>query len=284
METIVSAHKITTDKEFSFDPTIYSKFKYGCVSSTVAMAEELVRTFLQYDRKYNLIDQDTELVIIPYAYRSIPSAATFLAENVKTILNWHLHNIGMNPVSSTKMHRQVVCEPDYGKLSQEERENVLSKEILSLNEEVIKNKFVLFVDDIRVTGAHERVVQKMVNKYSHTAYMHLYYAEAAPSIPPHVEDILNKYAIKHLNNLIEILEGKHYLSARMVKEILRMEERLFNRFLEATNNIDLFTNIVNQSIAEGYDKLPSFKHNFNHLKNILKNEFHKSAQTASNQS
>jgi hypothetical protein len=279
MENIVSAHKITNDKEFSFDPTIYSKFKYGCVSSSVAMAEELVRTFLHHDKLYNIVDEDTEIVIVPYAYRSIPSAATFLADNIRLILNWHYHNKGLCPVSSTKIHREVICEPDFGTLSEEERNEILSNERLSLNEDIVKNKFVLFVDDIRVTGAHERLVESMINTYPHKSHIHLYYAETAPGIVPTIENTLNKFYVKGGEELVEILSSKHYMAARMIKEILRLDRGNISRFVNSFSTLDLFINIINHAIAEGYDKLSTFKNNFNYLKNIVKHEFDKSEET-----
>lgn len=294
MKNIVSAHKITSTNEFTFDPSLYSKFKYGCASSAIAMAEEMVVSLLEYDKKYNLIDEDTEIVIVPSAYRTVPSAATFLADNMRLMLNWHFHNKGLNPVSTAKMNRETVYEGDYGKLTASDRQEVLSKETLTLNGSAVKGKLVLFVDDIRITGTHEALIEKMMydnNCYTSNNYMYIYYAATVPSIPANIEDMLNKFGVRTPVDMAEIFGNRHHLSARMIKDILRLSEPDLAQFLIATApenehdiNVDLVINLINNSIAEGFDKLPSFKHNFNYLKNIVKHELNKSKETAGYQS
>lgn len=294
MENVVSAHKINSTNEFTFDPSVYSKFKYGCAASAVAMAEEMVVSFLDYDKKYNLIDEDTEIVIVPSAYRTVPSAATFLADNIRLMLNWHFHNKGLKPVTTTKMHRETSYEGDYGKLPVNERKEVLSKESLSMHPRSISGKIVLFVDDIRVTGTHELLIEDMMDKHANYAaynYIYLYYAITTPDLPPHIEDMLNKFGVRGPLEMAAIFGERHHLSARMIKDILRLDMEDLNTFLIATTpyksdhiNVDLVINLVNNSIAEGFDKLPSFKNNFNYLKNIVKHELNKSKETASYQS
>lgn len=284
MEKTLATHKVIRPDSLSFDPLVYSKFKYGCVDSAVSMAKEMVKTFIDYDNTYNLTDTSTKLVIASPAHRRVPSAANILAENVYLMLNWYLHNKGYNPAEMLRVNRERVYEQDYATLSADDRKKLLDTEVLSLNERMVKDRTIIFVDDIRVTGVHENMLERVINTYPHEKHIFLYYAECNKGINPTIEDSLNKNAIDSMHDTVNILRNPHILNARMIKDLLRISASEARVFAGLVNNPKLFVNIVNNCIAEGYDKVPGFRQNFNYFKNIVSDEFNKLKETAGNQS
>ncbi len=288
MEKTLAVHKIRVGDDPTFDTNLYSKFKYGSTEAANRMAIEMVKVFVEHDTKYNIIDIDTKVCIASPAHKRVPSAANKLADDIYLMLNWYLHNKGYEASEQLRVYREAIYEEDYATLSAINRQRLLSTERLSVNEEKIRDKFVIFIDDIRVTGTHEKLVEDMVKTYPHSGHIHLYYAECEEGVDPNIENTLNKGCVRDYNDIIEVLGGEHILNARMIKDILRMSAGEITQFREAyrrrTSSIGFFVNLVNSCIAEGYDKIPSFRQNFIYLKNIVKHEFNKPKETACNQS
>lgn len=275
---MISPHKITKEGA-EFDGYVYSKFKFGCVKSTAIMAHEMIKSFMEYDNKYNFIDQDTQVAVVGPAFKRIPSAGWLLAEYFTNQLNWYLHNKDLPIADLVKMTRTKIHEKDFGTLNLEERRAIMDEEAFSMtiDESRVKGKSLIFVDDVRITGSHENAVKRVLGTYPHDNHVFMYYAMADHGIRPSIENDLNRKYVNNFSRMIEILGHPHTMNARMVKDILRLSVEGANHLVRLMKP-EIAFNIVNLAIAEGYDKFDSFKESFAVFKGIVNTEIRARAQ------
>lgn len=270
-----SLHKIHYKDSLSFLPKEYSKFKFGC--KTIAknygyqLAEGFISSVLGSGYAYRP-SNDQQIVVVSSPYCFIPTA-TFAMKDyfVQKLNNW-LCNRGINPVQETKIHRTITYKEDYGALSAEQRLNLIKNDSFHIDKEFIKDKFVLFLDDIKITGSHEIMVQNMVNKYELKCdYMFLYFAELADkSIDPNIENYLNYYYVKSLLHLDKIIKNENFmLNTRVVKYILCAPYEEFKSFIQY-QSVKLVTTIYHLAIGNSYHLIEDYKKNLDYIKQLIK--------------
>jgi hypothetical protein len=268
MVATYSLHKIHSSAEFGFSPGLYSRFKFGDGIAARHFGEALADGFIEYLKKHPICEQ---LVVISSPYSFIPTATCAMKDHFVHRLNHYLAESGFSVVQETKVHRTITYKEDYGELNAEERMRLIGNDSFHIDKAFLAGKTLLFLDDIRITGSHERMIRKMAAEYglSNTMYM-LYFAELADlSIHPNIENTLNYYEVKSIFDLDRIINGEDFrINTRLVKYILNYEHGSFRLFIQ--DQTDAFIRqLYHMAIGNGYHLMENYEPNLTYIKNHL---------------
>ncbi|KAA2244433.1 hypothetical protein F0L74_00145 [Chitinophaga agrisoli] len=275
--TSYSLHKITDAGNFGFSPDEYSRFKFGDDAVAEKYGVNLADGFIEHHLRGRKVPQ---LVIVSSPYSFIPTATFAMKNHFMFRLNRWLAANG-NPVAQeTKVHRTITYKEDYGELDAAQRLQLIGNDSFHIDREFLAGKKVVFLDDIRITGGHERMILKMVAAYNLTneIYM-LYFAELMnKSIPPNIENHLNYHYVKSIFHLEPIIQGEHFfINTRIVKYILNYDFDSFCIFLQ--NQTHKFVNLLyNMALGNGYHTIEAYQQNLDFIHQYLFNRKYKSIE------
>lgn len=270
-----SLHKIQHADHFGFHADDYSRFKFGDDAVAKRFGKELAQGFIRGFLEDNLIAEQIVVISSPYCF--IPTA-TFAMKNyfVYELNHWLVENDRM-VVQEAKVHRTITYKDDYGALSAEERIKLIGNDSFHIDRDFLKDKVLFFLDDIKITGSHEKMIMKMVKDYGlkNDIFM-LYYAELVNhDIHPNIENFLNYHQVKSIFDLDDIIKsGNFCFNTRIVKYILNCDFSSFSIFLERQTD-DFITGLYNLSLGNSYHTIECYSKNLNFIKNYLKNKNYK---------
>lgn len=270
-----SLHKIHNTDHFGFEPDDYSRFKFGDEQVAKSFGKDLADGFIRYYLTENFITGQIVVISSPYCF--IPTA-TFAMKNyfVSQLNRWLVEHGGL-AVQEAKVHRTITYKEDYGALSAEDRMTLIGNDSFHIDKDFLEGKTLLFLDDIKITGSHERMILKMVKEYGLKNDIHmLYFAELMnKDIHPNVENHLNYHQIKSIFDLEEIIQGGNFcINTRIVKYILNCDFNSFSIFLERQST-DFINNLYDLSLGNSYHTIESYSENLNYLKNYIHNNNYK---------
>ena len=270
-----SLHKIESTSHFGFDPDDYSRFKFGDDLVARTFGRDLADAFIRYYLADHLISGQIVVISSPYSF--IPTA-TFAMKNyfVSQLNRWLVEN-GAQSVQEAKVHRTITYKEDYGELSAEQRLNLIGNDSFHIDKDFLNGKTLLFLDDIRITGSHEKMILKMAKEYNLTNEIHmLYFAELINNnIHPNVENFLNYHQIKSIFDLEEIIDsGNFCFNTRIVKYILNTQENSFKIFLERRSS-DFINQLYDLSLGNNYHTIEAYANNLHSIKDYIKNNNYK---------
>jgi len=264
-----SLHKIYFENEIPFSATDYSKFKFGDKDIARDFGYALADGFIR-NNSHELFDQQAVVISSPYCF--IPTATFAMKDYFVQRLNMHLSETGQAVVEETKIHRTITYKEDYGALSAEERLNLIGNDGFHIDTKFIKGKYLIFLDDIIITGSHEKVVRRMLEQYNvECDGMFLYFAELAnKNIHPKIENDLNFAYVKDLYTLDKVIKNESFLfNTRVVKFMLNAPASEFSTFINFQKEAFLQT-FIHLAIGNSYHTIPDYHFNFTTLKNYLK--------------
>ncbi|MEJ2880791.1 phosphoribosyltransferase family protein [Pedobacter sp. GR22-6] len=270
-----SLHHIQDGRSFGFDPDDYSRFKFGDDQVARRFGEALADGFIRNFLEDNL--EGEQIVVISSPYCFIPTA-TFAMKNyfVYRLNHWLVENNRM-VVQEAKVHRTITYKEDYGALSAEDRLKLIGNDSFHIDKDFIKDKVLFFLDDIKITGSHEKMIMKMVKEYGlkNDIFM-LYFAELVNhDIHPNIENHLNYHQIKSIADLDEVIKsGNFRFNTRIVKYILNCDFNSFLLFMERQTE-EFITELYNLSLGNSYHTIESYSKNLNFIKNYLNNKNYK---------
>jgi len=277
--TTYSLHKISSDDQFGFLPDEYSRFKFGDDAIAGKFGAALADGFINEHFRDTLPDK--QLVVIPSPYSFIPTA-TFAMKNYFVYqLNRWLAAKGLPVIQETKVHRTITYKEDYGELDAAQRMKLIGNDSFHIDKAFLEGKTLLFLDDIRITGSHERMIMKMVAEYGLTndIYM-LYFGELInKDIHPNIENFLNYHCVKSVFDLEPIIKSGHFfINTRIVKYILNFEATSCHVFLG--NQTSAFINqLYDMALGNGYHTIEAYAGNLSFIKNhLLTTNNHKQLQ------
>ena len=265
MPVTYSLYKINNEKYFPFHPDDYSRFKFGDEAIAKTFGEDLADGFIQ---QHFLDINRQQLVVVSSPYSFIPTA-TFAMKNYFVFrLNRWLAGHGKPVVQETKVHRTITYKEDYGELNAEERLKLIGNDSFHIDADFLPGKTILFLDDIRITGSHEKMIMKMANTYGLTNNMYLlYFAELVnEAVHPNIENYLNYHCVKTIFDLQRIIESGHFfINTRIVKYMLNYDARAFQRFIKVQkeNFVNLF---YDMALGNGYHTIEAYQENLELLK------------------
>ncbi|MEB0260939.1 MULTISPECIES: phosphoribosyltransferase family protein [unclassified Mucilaginibacter] len=267
--TTYSLHHIHHDDAFGFDADDYSRFKFGdgAVSKDfgIALADGFINEYLTNN------PVTKQIVVISSPYSFIPTA-TFAMKTwfVYRLNNW-LAEQGLPVVQETKVHRTITYKEDYGELDAEQRMNLIGNDKFHIDKEFLIGKTLVFLDDIRITGSHERMIMKMVDAYGLKNDIHmLYFAELInKNIHPNVENHLNYHQVKSIFDLDGIIKsGNFCINTRIVKYILNYSFDGFRVFIQ-NQTADFAELLYNMALGNGYHTIEAYEQNLIFIKKQL---------------
>ncbi len=267
-----SGFQIKNTQQLGFDPNEYSRFKYGSKSMARKFGKALAEKYFQSTHFHNLINTNKKQIVISSSpYCNIPTATYAMKNYFVAELNRKLIEFDVSPVQEVKIYRTLSYNQDYGAMSKDERDKAISGDEFYIDKEFVNNKHVIFLDDIKITGAHERRIQKMINNFKLKCdYTFMYFAELIDeSVDPTLENFLNFHFIKSIMNIDWIIKNDKFIfNTRVVKYILNTPGEQFKTFVNYQSEI--FRDILyKEAISNSYHKFDEFKPNLEYLKSIL---------------
>ena len=209
----------------SFSFARYSRYKYGSVIAAETFARALGTAFGECHPELACAPR---LLMTSSPYTYVPTAATTLARSLQPLLNAVRTRRGLAPAPLVQVDRTSTSAGDYGTLSAQARDSHMATNTLSFRRfqpDQIRNAHLLVVDDVRVTGAHQRCLMRASEELPLVARTFVYIA-SYPSpmdgcFDPAQEDALNHAAIKTLDDLAGIVEADDFAwNVRVCKFVL----------------------------------------------------------------
>jgi hypothetical protein len=256
-----SPHKINDESELTFSESAYSMFKFGATEIGRKFGAELypvMESFLQYSKR-----EWDKLIVYSSPYDYIPTATYSMAFRFFEMLR-ESPMLSGKTVLWQKIKRTTTYTTDYGNLNAEERLKLIGKDNFELEHIPGPNALLVFIDDIKITGSHEYVIKRMIEKYrlpNDTCF--LYYAILSNNcICPTFENRLNYAYINSPKRILELLcRADFQFNTRVVKYILASPEEDFRDILSGMNEYqkDLLCQLTE---GNGYSRIKAYRDNF----------------------
>lgn len=269
MHITYSLHKISNTTDFGFGAAEYSRFKFGDGEVAKHFGAALAAGFIK--QHLSSFKTNEQLVVISSPYSFIPTATFTLKNHFVSILNRWLARHNMPVVQESKVHRTITYKEDYGELNAEQRLHLIGNDSFHVDKMFLKGKTLVFLDDVRITGGHERMIKKMIQEYEldNPVYM-LYFAELVNNdIHPSIENYLNYFSVQTIFDLDDIINSGHFcINTRIVKYILNYDHESLCVFLQ--NKSEAFINeLYDMALGNSYHTMESYQLNLNYIKNQL---------------
>jgi hypothetical protein len=275
MKHTFSLHKINNSESFGFNPSDYSRFKFGDEAVAEKFGTDLATQFIEkYLQPNPIINQ---LVVISSPYSFIPTATFALKNYFVFTLNQWLADNNFSVVQETKVHRTITYKEDYGELNAEQRMKLIGNDSFHIDKEFLIDKTLLFLDDIKITGSHERMISKMLTEYNlENDTLLLYFAELEnKNIHPNIENFINYYFVKSIFDLNSITNSNNFrINTRIVKYILNHDFPSFKVFIQS-QTVDFITLLYNMALGNSYHTIEEYKTNLSYIKCNFINQNHK---------
>ena len=271
MKKVVSAHKIFEKRGFSFKPSDYSKFKFGCKDAARVFGKQLSDEFIKRIPE-NLLNQYEQIVVISSPYCFIPTATFAMKDYFIRYFNEYLISIGCPVVEETKIHRSITYREDYGALSAEQRLSLIKGDTFHIDKEFVKDKLLIFLDDIRITGSHEKVIERMIEQYGlDNDCIFGYFATLEnQEVDPTIENYLNYYCVKSLLDVDKIIKNDSFIfNTRVVKYILNYNHEECKVFCQYQSS-KFLNNLYHLALGNSYHTIPEYQQNLNFIKSLIK--------------
>ncbi|SHN21814.1 phosphoribosyltransferase family protein [Mucilaginibacter sp. OK098] len=265
MKATYSLHHINNSSVFGFNPDDYSRFKFGDDAVAKCFGTRLADGFIVRHLEKKPVEQQIVVISSPYSF--IPTATFAMKTWFVYRLNRWLAENGYAVVQETKVHRTITYKEDYGELNAQERISLIGNDSFHIDKQFLEGKTLIFLDDIKITGSHERMIMKMVAEYGlqNDLYM-LYFAELVnKSIHPNIENLLNYHQVKTIFDLEPIIKsGNFIINTRIVKYILNYNFECFCIFIENQDNS--FVNLLyDMALGNGYHTIDAYAKNLNFI-------------------
>lgn len=199
----------------------YSRFKYG--DSIIGrqygrlLAERMVSAWPA------LLDRDV-VYVASSAYKVTPTAAaTLLAPFIQRAAQLARLRGSATEFVPFNIHRQHLTKGDYAQLPSNERAYAMSHMDLSVPADVdFRQKTVVVLDDIHVTGSHEKAVRQLLAGAGaaviHFGYiLHVEHGPEHPALEAHI----NATAVASLSDILALIRQPYFvMNARICKYVL----------------------------------------------------------------
>lgn len=264
--TRFAAHSFTNYEDTPFDVKDYSRLKFGCDATAKKFGYQLAESFFNAHADKLLANQ---CVVIPSPYNFVKNAATVMTLHFVDRINELCVEANGRHVEYCTIARKVSYTADYGFLSKEKRKGLINQDTFYINREQMRGKLLIFIDDVRITGAHEeKLVDVLQTRKLKNDAMFLYFAEYFGD-QPEIEAKLNFSAVQTPQDYIELTKTEdHHLIVRPIKYLLSQE---VNNFVVLLGQLDLkfLKKLYSAALAEGYYKIPQYQGNMTALKRTV---------------
>ena len=269
MQQIFSLHKIYASNEIPFSEAAYSRFKFGDGLAADQFGHSLAVGFIQ-QYHYQLLCKQ-QIVVLASPFSGIPTASFYMKNAFVKQLNRFLAAENKAVVEEAKIYRNNTYRIDYGNLSAEERIQLIGNDTFYTDKHFLNNKFLIFIDDIRITGSHQKVIELMMEQQGmNNAHCFVYFAELAnSSIHPSIENYLNYFEVKSLEDVRSFIFSRHFcFNTRVVKFLLSANAIALTALLGQAD-VTFIEDLADWAISNSYHKMEEYQHNFKILLTTL---------------
>jgi hypothetical protein len=265
-----SVHSIQEKDRISFSPLEYSKFKYGNSEIARKYAREIGTSLINFDTFNELLKNRRDIFVLSSPYSFIRTASSYIAEHLFYFLSSHFLNSNIQ-VHYGKINRKVSYIEDYGQMNASERFNLIAKDEFSCDYDLLKDKLIIALDDIRVTGTHERIVENVLTPILNCSdVLYTYFIKIeSQCIEPQYENYLNYYYVKSIDQIQAMIkESDFQFNTRVVKYILSQEENSFKEFISYMDLNQIYE-LYKLSLGNLYYIFHKMQFNIYYLKEIV---------------
>ena len=162
-------HTITDEQNLPFDPGEYSKFKHGSKRIARQFGHDLFHSFMPLLVDYIQQHGPKEIVLLSSPYEHIPTASHALRDYFMQRLNVFLSVNKLPLALDSKFYRYQQYSDDFSAMNVEERRQALLQDFYYVDREFFENRLLLCIDDVRITGTHERQIQSIFTQQEITS-------------------------------------------------------------------------------------------------------------------
>jgi hypothetical protein len=266
-----SVYQLKGYESIPFSPDEFSKFKFGAKNLARKFGFELAAGFIKNVLVTNLPKK--QIVVLPSAYSHIETASFFLTYFFIQKLNDFLVENLLNPVEEAKIYRSVTYRVDYGEMTAEQRLNLIQGDKFYIDKEFLKDKILVLIDDIKITGTHERIISKMLDDYKIESDCYfLYFAELTDqNISPKIENFLNLHYVKSLQEIDSIIHKEEFVfNTRVIKFLLQSNHEDFKIFIKSKTT-GFISDLFYKAIGNSYNQFIEYQTNLDYLKTLIFN-------------
>ena len=275
MQQVFSLHKIHSSSDIPFSEAAYSRFKFGDGLAAEHFGHTLGQAFVKQYAENLLLHK--QIVVLASPFSGIPTASFYMKNAFVKMLNRYLASHHGNVVEECKIYRNTSYRIDYGNLSAAERMELIGNDVFYTDKYFLADKFLIFIDDIRITGSHQQVIEKMMfDAGMNNQHCFVYFAELAnKNIHPNIENYLNYFEVKTLTDLHLFIFNRHFsFNTRVVKYLLSADTASLGVLLQEAP-VSFIEDLADWAISNNYQSMEDYQANFNFILTILnKPEFY----------
>lgn len=225
----------------AFPAHAYSLMKHGCVESRRYFSQMLAQFINER------VDPERAYLVTASAYRTLPNAANQLLDDV-------LSQNPLQPFRRTALRRRKLVPVDFAGLSQTERLGLVESLTFDCDLEDLKDQPLIVVDDVYVTGAHERAIISQLSAI--TSELHFFYlVDLSGSQYAAIENELNQKAVKSILDVLPLRNNPEYqYNSRVLKMLYLSSEDDFSTFLSTIPQAEVAF-LYEMAIKEGFEQL-----------------------------
>jgi PRTase ComF-like len=244
-----------------FDTEQYSRFKYGSEKAARSYGHKMARELMQTNPDILTAEK---LVIAGSPYKFVRTASSAITRFCTDAINLARLSKGLPPAMPLKIHRKSVFQGDYGTLTAAERIALMSQNTISIDTDLIKDAVFLVVDDIKITGAHEKIIRDLAGTLpQHAIFSYVAALDREEAMAhPQIEHDLNHAGAVTLDKILEnIANNDCVINARLCKFILSQKDpQQLKDFLGKLNDKFLYL-LFTGVIGDGYLHMEQYKDN-----------------------
>lgn len=257
------AHTFVDLDTAPFSTLDYSRLKFGSDEVAYRYGCAMADTFYRDHRDFL---REERCVVIPSAYNVVEIAATVLGRHFMNRLNDLLVRDGGDIVEWTTMHRTMRYLNDYADVTAEERKALLDQDDLYIKKEFVAGKSLIFVDDIYITGTHERKLVSFLDQIDFQRPAYFCYFAKYLGDRAKIEGDLNRSGIGDLPALVDmILTEKTHIMVRTLRMWLQAPERTLRLSLERVPPAYV-DDLYHAILARGYYSVPELRAGFEFIR------------------
>jgi predicted amidophosphoribosyltransferase len=252
-----------------FDAERYSSYKHGSTAAAEWFAQRLAAAFLARNPQAMGFPR---VLIASSPYHLVPAASAALARGFRTAFNAaRTAATGLAAAPLVQIERMVTTTGDYAVLSAGAREECMAANSLSfskLNRHELHGAHLIVVDDVKVTGAHQRCLIRASRELPLGSRTFLYTAAvsgADASFDPAMEHRLNHARISTLEDFAAMLRervGDFAWNVRVCKFLLGPQNRAELPGFLARMPGRFIRELYRHSLADGYASMTAYRDSF----------------------
>lgn len=188
----------------------YSLFKHGDSLYSGRFGKVLADAFERWNR-----DEIREIVVTSSGFGAVPPAAHSLVRPFMRALDL--------PSRAVEVRRRGISAGDYARMTPGARRAAVRADCMSVDRD-LAGAHVVALDDIRVTGTHEKAMDACLVEAGAARIHHLYLVDAhAYAGEPAVESALNEAAVAGVDDLLDVAARASFLpNARVCRRVMQL--------------------------------------------------------------